>query len=531
MGTKKKKGRKEMLCSRVSRRSSNILLQCRYSSASVPKVKNLIGGKFVDSTTDKWLEVRNPAVDEVIAHVPLSTPAEFEAAVKNSKEAFKTWREVPISKRVRVMFNFQSLIRDNMDSLAEILTTEQGKTLEDAKGDIFRGLEVVEHSCSTATLIMGETCENVASNVDLYSFKQPLGVCAGICPFNFPAMIPLWMFPLGTACGNTFLLKPSERVPLTAMRLAELFIQAGAPPGVLNVVHGARETVTSICQHPDIRAISFVGSDQAGKYIFHEGTKNGKRVQSNMGAKNHAVVMPDADKQTVINSLVGAAFGAAGQRCMATSTAVFVGEAEKWIDELAKQAKTLRIDGGKEAGAHLGPLISNEARQRVTGLIQSGIDEGARCVLDGREARPENKKYQNGYFLGPTVLAGVKPHMKCYTEEIFGPVLLCVTVPTLDDAIEFINKNPYGNGCAIFTGSGYHARHFQHNIDVGQVGINLPIPVPLPFFSFTGSRGSIAGDLNFYGKTGVQFYTQIKTITSQWKDAPLGLVTSMTSTR
>jgi malonate-semialdehyde dehydrogenase (acetylating)/methylmalonate-semialdehyde dehydrogenase len=315
------------------------------------------------------------------------------------------------------------------------------------------------------------------------------------------------------------------------MRLAELFLEAGAPPGVLNVIHGARQAVTAICQHPTIRAISFVGSDQAGRYIFEEGTKHGKRVQSNMGAKNHAVVMEDADKETAVNALVGAAFGAAGQRCMATSTAVFVGKSAAWIDDIAAKAKLLKIAGGAEPGVQLGPVISKEAKDRVSKLIQSGIDQGAKCVLDGRKFVPENPKYKNGYFLAPTVIAGVKPHMTCYKEEIFGPVLLCVTVDTLDQAIDFINANPYGNGCAIFTSSGYNARHFQRNIDVGQVGINLPIPVPLPFFSFTGSRGSIAGDLNFYGKSGIQFFTQVKTITSQWKDAPQGLVTSMTSSR
>eukprot|EP00301_Raphidiophrys_heterophryoidea_P009832 c14835_g1_i1.p1 GENE.c14835_g1_i1~~c14835_g1_i1.p1 ORF type:complete len:529 (-),score=143.41 c14835_g1_i1:84-1451(-) len=455
----------------------------------------------------------------------------MNAAVDSAKAGFLEWREVPISRRVRVLFEYQKLIKDNMGTLAEILTVEQGKTIEDAKGDIFRGLEVVEHSCSTATLMMGETSENVAANVDLYSFRQPLGVCAGICPFNFPAMIPLWMFPLAAACGNSFVLKPSERVPMTSLKLAELFMQAGAPPGVLNVIHGSKDAVNYICDAPAIRAISFVGSDHAGKYIFERGTKNGKRVQSNLGAKNHAVIMPDADKESAINALVGAAFGAAGQRCMATSTAVFVGDAAKWIPEIAQKAKGLRVSSGLEAGADMGPMISSAAVERVSNLIQSGINQGAKCVLDGRGVKPQDPRFSKGYFIGPSILSDVKPNMECYTTEIFGPVLLCVTVDTLDQAIELINNNPYGNGTAIFTNSGYYARKFQRYVDVGQVGINLPIPVPLPFFSFTGSRGSIAGDINFYGKTGVQFYTQIKTVTAQWKNEPIQLTTSMISTQ
>eukprot|EP00300_Choanocystis_sp_HF-7_P024592 c26090_g1_i1.p1 GENE.c26090_g1_i1~~c26090_g1_i1.p1 ORF type:complete len:527 (+),score=130.81 c26090_g1_i1:218-1582(+) len=454
----------------------------------------------------------------------------MNAAVRSCVAAAKEWREVPVSRRVRVMFDYQKLIRENMDSLAKTLTTEQGKTLEDAKGDIFRGLEVVEHSCSTATLMMGETVENVASGTDIHSIRQPLGVCAGICPFNFPAMIPLWMYPIAVACGNSFLLKPSERVPLTSLQLADLFLQAGAPPGVLNVIHGARDAVNFICDEPAIRAISFVGSDQAGKHIFQRGTQNGKRVQSNLGAKNHAVVMPDANKETVINALVGAAFGAAGQRCMATSTAVFVGDAKEWIKDISAKARTLKVTGGLEPSAQMGPVISQDALNRIRYLIDSGIKDGATCDLDGRAFQPEGK-YANGFFVGPTVLSGVTPSMECYREEIFGPVLLCVCVDTLDQAIQIINSNPYGNGTAIFTNSGFAARKFQHEVDVGQIGINLPIPVPLPFFSFTGSRGSIAGDVNFYGKSGVHFYTQIKTITTQWKDAPAGLTTAMTSTR
>jgi malonate-semialdehyde dehydrogenase (acetylating)/methylmalonate-semialdehyde dehydrogenase len=518
-----------MLAFQAKRLVSASASTTRFAS-SVPAVKMLINGNFVESKATQFHDVHNPATGELITRVPMCTQEEMRAAAADSQRAFLEWREVPVSRRTRVMFNYQRLIRDNMDSLAEILTTEQGKTLEDAKGDIFRGLEVVEHSCSTPTLIMGETVENVASNIDLYSYRQPLGVCAGVCPFNFPAMIPLWMFPLATACGNSFLMKPSERVPMTAMRLAELFMEAGAPPGVLNVIHGGKDAVNFVCDAPEIRAISFVGSDHAGKHIYSRGTGNGKRVQANLGAKNHAVIMPDAERDSVINALVGAAFGAAGQRCMATTTAVFVGDAKDMIAEIAAKAKTLKISCGVEPGAQLGPMISKDAVKRVEGLIASGINQGATCVLDGRGFKHESAKYKEGYFMGPSVLSGVRTDMECYKTEIFGPVLLCITVPTLEEAITLINKNPYGNGCAIFTQSGHHARTFQHSVDVGQVGINVPIPVPLPFFSFTGSRGSIAGDVNFYGKTGVQFYTQIKTVTASWK-AMTGITTSMTSTQ
>ena len=413
------------------------------------------------------------------------------------------------------------------DELALSITHEQGKTTADAKGDVFRGLEVVEHSCSAATISMGETIENVSRNVDTYSFRQPIGVCAGITPFNFPAMIPLWMFPLATVCGNTFVLKPSERDPGASMILAKLFKEAGFPDGVLNVIHGAHDAVNFVCDAPEIKAISFVGGDAAGRHIHDRGTKNGKRVQSNMAAKNHATIMPDADRERTVDALVGAAFGAAGQRCMALSAAVFVGESKNWIPEIVEKAKKLRVTEGTQKGADLGPLISPQAKERVHKLIQTGVDQGAKLVLDGRNIKVDG--YEKGNFVGPTILTGVKPNMTCYTEEIFGPVLICLEVDTLDEAIQLINNNPYGNGTAIFTTSGAVARKYQHEIDVGQVGINLPIPVPLPMFSFTGSRKSFLGATHFYGKMGVQFYTQVKTITSNWTldEKSTGVSTSM----
>ncbi|KAJ3062462.1 Methylmalonate-semialdehyde dehydrogenase [acylating] mitochondrial, partial [Quaeritorhiza haematococci] len=449
--------------------------------------------------TDRWFELRNPATQELVTLVPQATKQELEHASRVSAEAFKTWKKTTVLTRQRVMLDLQALVRENMDRIAKSITTEQGKTFPDAKGDVLRGLQVVEHACSIPTLLMGEQLP-VSRDMDTYTIRQPLGVVGGIMPFNFPAMIPLWVFPLAIACGNTCVIKPSERDPGAMMILAELAEQAGVPKGVLNIVHGGVDTVNFICDDPAIKAISFVGSDQAGKYIFQRGTANGKRVQANLGAKNHGVIMPDSNKNHTLNSLVGAAFGAAGQRCMALSTVVFVGEAKAWLPELVERSKNLKVTSGFEDDADLGPVITPQAKERVEELIQSAIDEGAKVVLDGRGHKPAG--FEKGNFVGPTIITGVKPHMRCYTEEIFGPVLVCLEADTLDEAIEMINNNPYGNGTAIFTNSGSVARKFSEEIDVGQVGINVPIPVPLPMFSFTGSRASIQGDLNFYGKTG-----------------------------
>jgi malonate-semialdehyde dehydrogenase (acetylating)/methylmalonate-semialdehyde dehydrogenase len=484
------------------------------SLSSVPKVKNFINGVFEESKATKWIDLYNPATNEVICQVPQSTPEELKRAEEGAKAAFKTWREVPVQQRQRVFFNFQKLIRDNTEELAKSITTEQGKTLADARGDVFRGLEVVETCCSVSQLMLGDTCENLAKGVDTYTYRQPLGVTAGICPFNFPAMIPLWMFPLSSVCGNTMLLKPSEKDPGASMMLAKLAKEAGLPDGVLQVVHGAHDTVNFLCDAPSVRAISFVGGNAAGEYIFDRGTKHGKRVQSNLGAKNHATIMPDADREATVNALVGAAFGAAGQRCMALSTVIFVGETKEWIHDIVAKAKGLKVGSGMDVHTDVGPLISRESKHRVETLIQQGVDDGAKLLLDGRGVKVDG--YHNGNFVGPTVLMGVDAKNRAYTEEIFGPVLVCLAVNTLDEAIEFTNRSKYGNGCAIFTSSGAVARKYQHEIDVGQVGINVPIPVPLPMFSFTGSRGSIRGDVHFYGKQGVNFYTQIKTITSNW---------------
>jgi len=484
--------------------------------ATPPTVKLLIDGKFVESKAKAWRDVVNPATQEVLARVPMCDAAEVDAAVKAAAEAFKTWRNTPIGARARIMLKLQELIRRDMKKLAACLTAEQGKTLPDAEGDVFRGLEVVEHACSIGTLSLGEFAEQVANGVDTYYIRQPIGVCAGITPFNFPAMIPLWMFPMAIVCGNTFVMKPSEQDPMTPMLLAELAIEAGIPPGVLNIVHGGKEAVDALCSHPLVKAVSFVGSTHVGEHVYKLSSEHGKRAQCMMGAKNHAVVMPDANKEQSLNALVGAGFGAAGQRCMATSVAVLVGEANKWIPDIVEKAKSLKVNAGTEKGADLGPVISKQALERIEGLIEAGVKEGAKLELDGR--RPKIAGYDKGNFIAPTIFSGVKAHHKVYTTEIFGPVLVIVSVDTLDEAIAFVNANPFGNGTGIFTQSGAAARKFQNEIDVGQVGINVPIPVPVPYFSFTGSRGSKLGDLGPYGKQVIQFYTQVKTVTSRWFD-------------
>ncbi|TXR35539.1 CoA-acylating methylmalonate-semialdehyde dehydrogenase [Ectopseudomonas mendocina] len=487
----------------------------------------LIDGHWLPSQTTDMIEVTDPATQEVIALAPRATTEEIEAAVVGAQQAFLTWREVPVSERARLMLRYQHLLKEHHDELAEILAAETGKTLADAKGDVWRGIEVAEHAANIASLMMGETVENVAREIDTASWIQPLGVCVGITPFNFPAMIPLWMFPLAIACGNAFILKPSEQDPMTPNRLAELFIEAGAPAGVLQVLHGGREQVDALLVHPLVRAVSFVGSVTVGQHVYRTGTQHLKRVQAFAGAKNHMVIMPDAPKDQVISNLLGASCGAAGQRCMAISVAVFVGESKQWIDELATQMAALRPGHGQDTGAAYGPLISPQARQRVLSLIDEGKAEGAECLLDGSQCTVAG--YPDGNWVGPTLFRGVTAKMSLYREEIFGPVLVCMEVDSLEEAIELVNASPYGNGTSLFTRSGGAARHFQHAVEVGQVGINVPIPVPLPFFSFTGWKGSFYGDLHAYGKQAVRFYTETKTVTSRWfDDTPLGDGPNMT---
>ena len=486
------------------------------SFVKTPTVKLMIGGKLVESKTTQWRDVVNPATQQVLARVPFCTPEEVDAAVASAQEAFKTWKKTPIGARARIFLKLQQLIRENMGELAAMLTAEQGKTLADAEGDVFRGLEVVEYAAGIGNLQLGDLANNVANGVDTYTLLQPLGVCAGISPFNFPAMIPLWMFPMAIATGNTFVLKPSEQDPMVTMRLCELALEAGIPPGVLNVIHGGEDVVNAICDHPDIKAVSFVGSTKVGTHVYNRATLAGKRAQCMMGAKNHAIVMPDTNRDQALSAIAGAAFGAAGQRCMALSVVVLVGEAQKWIPDMVEKAKSLSLNAGTEKGADLGPLVSCAALSRVEGLIERGIADGAKLELDGR--KPTVQGFEKGNFVGPTIFSGVKPGMAIYDEEVFGPVLALVAADTMDEAIAFINDNPNGNGTAIFTQSGAAARKFQEEIDVGQIGINVPIPVPVPLFSFTGSRASKLGDLGPYGKQVVMFYTQTKTITARWFD-------------
>ena len=483
-------------------------------STGFTTAKLLINGEFVESKTSHWQDIINPATQEVLGQVPFATAEEVNAAIAAAQNAFASWRQTPIQARMRIMLKLQDLIRTNLKNIAQVLTAEQGKTLADAEGDIQRGLEVVEHACSIGSLQMGEYVEGVARGVDTYTLQQPLGVCAGITPFNFPAMIPLWMFPMAIVCGNTFVLKPSEQDPLSTMMLVELAIEAGVPAGVLNVVHGGKEVVDLLCTHRDIKAISFVGSTAVGTHVYNLAGQHGKRVQSMMGAKNHVVVMPDANKEQTLNALVGAAFGAAGQRCMALSVAVMVGDTKHWVDELVAKTKTLKVNAGHKPNTDVGPVISTRAKARVIDLINSGVEQGAELLLDGRDVNVPG--YEKGNFVGPTIFNQVTTDMRIYQEEVFGPVLAIIHVDTLEQAIALINANPFGNGVGLFTQNGNTARTFQHQIDIGQVGINIPIPVPVPFFSFTGSRGSKLGDLGPYGKQAVQFYTQTKTITSRW---------------
>jgi malonate-semialdehyde dehydrogenase (acetylating)/methylmalonate-semialdehyde dehydrogenase len=483
----------------------------------------------------------------VLSRVPRTTPAEFSAAVAAARAAFPGWRATPPAARARVMFRFQALIRAHAEELAAIVTAEQGKTLADARGDVLRGLEVVEAACAVPRALLGEAAEDVAAGVDTVSLRQPLGVVAAITPFNFPAMVPLWSFPIAVAAGNTFILKPSERVPGAAMRLAALAAEAGLPPGVLNVVHGGAETVNALCDAPDVAAVSFVGSSAAAAHVYARAGAAGKRCQANGGAKNHAVVMPDAEPERVAAALAGAAFGAAGQRCMAISAAVFVGGmAEPVRAALARRARALRVGAGREPGVDVGPMISRRARARAEALVAAGLARGARALVDGRGV--EVSGYPDGNFLGPTILTGVTTDMAVYNEEVFGPVLSCLEVDSLGAALALVNASPYGNGAAIFTRGGAAARRFAREVECGmvrvlagldrylnlfilfyigprprlpflpQVGVNVPIPVPVPLFSFTGWKGSFHGDLQMYGEMAARFYTRTKTVTSAWRE-------------
>lgn len=479
-------------------------------------IKNLIGGQLVATTSGRSQPVYNPATGEVIDELGLSSTEEVAAAVDNAAAAFPAWSSTPPLKRAAVMFKFNELLIQNADAIAREISREHGKTHDDALGEVQRGREVVEFVCGIPQMLKGEFSRNVGPQIDTWSDRQALGVCAGITPFNFPAMVPLWMYPVAIACGNTFILKPSERDPSSVMMIADLLHQAGLPPGVLNVVHGDKESVDALLDNPKVQAISFVGSTPIAEYVYQRGTQAGKRVQALGGAKNHMVVMPDADMDQVVDALMGAGFGSAGERCMAISVAVPVGEktADRLVEALRPKVEALKVGPAEDPETEMGPVITAAAKTKITELIDSGVEAGAELVVDGRGIALQG--YENGYFLGGSLFDKVTTDMQIYQQEIFGPVLSVVRAADYDEAVKIINDHEYGNGTAIFTRDGDAARSFSNSIQVGMVGINVPIPVPVAYHSFGGWKRSLFGDHSIYGPEGVHFYTRLKTITSRW---------------
>ncbi len=483
---------------------------------------NFINGEASASHSGRTAAVYNPATGEQTKCVALSSADETRAAIAVAETAFESWRQVTPLNRARILFKFKALVEAHAEELATLITSEHGKVYSDALGELTRGLEVVEFACGIPHLLKGEHSLNVGREVDSYSMMMPMGVCAGISPFNFPAMVPMWMFPVAIACGNTFVMKPSEKDPTTTYRLAELLKEAGLPDGVFNIVNGDKEAVDVLLTDPRIQAVSFVGSTPIAEYIYSTASAHGKRVQALGGAKNHMVIMPDADPAQVVNSLIGAAYGSAGERCMAISVAVCVGEsvADRLVADLTREIETMQVGPGlnKDPEPHMGPLVTREHADKVLGYIDQGVSEGATLVVDGRGFAPQGA--ENGYFVGPTLFDHVKPGMRIYEEEIFGPVLSVVRVDSYAEALELINAHEYGNGTAIFTRDGDTARQFTENVQVGMVGVNVPIPVPMAFHSFGGWKRSLFGPLHMHGPDGVRFYTRMKTITARW---PTGL--------
>ena len=474
-----------------------------------------INGKHVEGTSGRFGDIYNPATGEIASQVPLASTAELNAAVDVAKAAFPDWAATPPLARARIMFKYKTLIEDNADRLAALITAEHGKVLSDAGGSLTRGLEVVEFACGIPQLLKGEYTEQVGRGIDAWTTRQPVGVCAGITPFNFPAMVPMWMYPMAIACGNTFILKPSEKDPSCALLLAELATEAGLPDGVLNVVNGDKEAVDAILAHPDVPAISFVGSTPIAHYIYSTGATNGKRVQALGGAKNHMVVMPDADMEQAADALMGAAYGSAGERCMAISVAVAVGDAgEKLMKLLKPKVEALKIGPGTDNEMDMGPLVTGEHLNKVKGYVDIGVEEGADLVVDGREYSLQG--CEDGFFMGGCLFDNVTTDMRIYKEEIFGPVLSVVRSEKFDDAVQMINDHEFGNGVSIFTRDGDAAREFTNRIQVGMVGVNVPIPVPMAFHSFGGWKSSLFGDIHMHGPEGVRFYTRQKAVTSRW---------------
>jgi malonate-semialdehyde dehydrogenase (acetylating) / methylmalonate-semialdehyde dehydrogenase len=478
-------------------------------------INHWINGRTVDREPERSGAVHDPATGQQTAQVAYATGDDVDAAVSAAQAAYPAWRDAPVVKRARVMFAMRELLERHRDELARIIAAEHGKVVPDAAGEVQRGLEVVEVASGIPHLLKGDFSENVSTEVDSYSIRQPLGVCAGITPFNFPIMVPMWMHPIAIACGNAFVLKPSERDPSVSTRVAELYADAGLPDGVFNVVHGDKVAVDAILDHPGISAVSFVGSTPIARYIYERGTSHGKRVQALGGAKNHAVVMPDADMDSAADALASAAYGSTGQRCMAISTAVAVGRAgDALVEKLLERATSLRTGPGLDPESDMGPLVSGAARDKVTGLIETGVNEGAKLVLDGRSVRVEG--HEGGFYVGPTLFDQVTTEMTIYREEIFGPVLIVLRAADIDEAIGITSRNPYGNGTAIFTSNGAAARKFQSEVQAGMVGVNVPIPVPMAFYSFGGWKQSLFGDLHVHGPEGVAFYTRGKVVTTRW---------------
>jgi malonate-semialdehyde dehydrogenase (acetylating)/methylmalonate-semialdehyde dehydrogenase len=481
-------------------------------------VGHWISGRTIDAVPERVGDVYNPATGERVRQVAFASAADVDRAVAAAGETFPEWSATPVVKRARIMFTFAELLRENSDEVAATITSEHGKTLADALGEVARGLEVVEFACGIPHLLKGDYSENVARGIDTHSLRQPLGVVAGITPFNFPAMVPLWMFPIALACGNTFVLKPSEKDPSTANLLAQMLQGAGLPDGALNVIHGDKVAVDGLLMHPDVAAVSSVGSTPVARYIYETAARHGKRVQALGGAKNHMVVLEDADLETAADAIVGAAYGSAGERCMAISAVVAVGAAgDALIPRLQARLEGLKVGPGDQEGVEMGPLVTGEHRDKVASYVETGLNEGAELVVDGRSLVNED-----GFFLGPCLFDKVTPEMSIYTDEIFGPILGIVRAETFEDALRIVNANEYGNGTSVFTRDGGAARRFTSGVEAGMVGVNVPIPVPMAFFSFGGWKSSLFGDSNVHGEEGVRFYTRLKTVTARWPEEATG---------
>jgi malonate-semialdehyde dehydrogenase (acetylating) / methylmalonate-semialdehyde dehydrogenase len=481
----------------------------------VNTIEHWIDGKITAASSTRTAPVWNPATGQEQAQVRLATAADVADAVAVASAAFEEWSQASLSRRTKILFAFRELVNQHTEQFAELITDEHGKVLSDARGEVQRGLEVIEFACGIPQLLKGDYSDQVSAGIDSFSFREPLGVVAGITPFNFPAMVPMWMYPVAIACGNTFVLKPSERDPSSSLLAAQLWQQAGLPDGVFNVVQGDKESVDAILDHPDVAAVSFVGSTPIARYIHERGTAKGKRVQALGGAKNHAIVLPDADLDYASDHLVAAAFGSAGERCMAVSAAVAVGGAgDALVEAVAAKARALSIGSGRDAANDLGPVVSRQARDRIVDLIGTGAAQGARLPVDGRGVVVPG--FEAGFFVGPTVIDQVTVEMDVYREEIFGPVLSVVRADDVDAAIDLVNANPYGNGTAVFTSSGEAARRFQRGVKVGMIGINVPVPVPMAYYSFGGWKDSLFGDRHMHGPEGVSFYTRAKVVTARW---------------